>query len=48
MFDTQFRDTKKGRRIGSDGCYHHIRPDIGKNAQEVFMLQAKANVSTPE
>ncbi len=44
MFDIQFHDTKKGRRIGQDGCYHHIRPDNGSNSQEEFMKRAKARV----
>ena len=43
MFDIQFHDTKKGRRIGQDGCYH-IRPDNGSNSQEEFMKRAKARV----
>ena len=44
MFDIQFHDTKKGRRIGQDGCYHHIRPDNGMNSQDEFMKRAKARV----
>jgi len=44
MFDIQFHDTKKGRRIGQDGCYHHIRPDNGTNSQDEFMKRAKARV----
>ena len=45
MFDIQFHDTKKGRRIGPDGCYHHIRPDNGSNSQEEFMKRAKARIN---
>ena len=45
MFDIQFHDTKKGRRIGQDGCYHHIRPDNGSNSQEEFMKRAKARIN---
>ena len=44
MFDIQFHDTKKGRRIGTDGCYHHIRPDTGVSAQDEFMKRAKARI----
>lgn len=44
MFDVQFHDTKKGRRIGPDGRYHHIRPDRGEDAQAVFMKMAKERV----
>lgn len=44
MFDVQFHDTKKGRRIGPDGRYHHIRPDRGEDAQAVFMQRAKERV----
>ncbi|MCI6231184.1 MAG: polyphosphate kinase 1 [Selenomonas sp.] len=44
MFDVQFHDTKKGRRIGPDGRYHHIRPDRGEDAQTVFMKLAKERV----
>ena len=44
MFDVQFHDTKKGRRIGPDGRYHHIRPDRGQDAQAVFMQRAKERV----
>ena len=45
MFDIQFHDTKKGRRIGPDGCYHHIRPDNGSNSQEEFMKRATARIN---
>lgn len=41
MLDVQFKDTVKGRRIGSDGDYHHITPDTGISAQDVFMREAK-------
>ena len=44
MFDIQYKDTKKGRRIGADGCYHHIRPDNGGDSQALFMEQAKARL----
>ena len=41
----QFRDTRKGREIRSDGCYHRIEPDTGVNAQAELMRAAHQKTS---
>lgn len=40
MVKLQLSDTQKGRKIGNDGCYHHITPNNGIDCQKELMIRA--------